>query len=139
MKARPWDPWKEFAQIQKQADEMFNRFFARFREQASPLRRIAFSPPVDMYEASGELVVRAALPGTIQDDVDVTIEGQELTIRGEREAPADPAPGSFYQQEWRYGVFERTLQLPRSVDREQVRATLSDGVLEVRLKLVGKS
>ena len=134
MKAEIWDPWKEFGELQRRVDRLLNTFFRRV-SQTEASRQIAFSPIVDVYESKREMVVRAAVPGAIQDDIDVAIEGRDLVIRGERDAPADARHGGYCHREWRYGMFERKVELPRAVNSKRVHATYVNGVLEVRLPL----
>jgi HSP20 family protein len=94
----------------------------------------AGSPAVDLIDRPGELVVRADLPGLDRDAVQLTVEPRRLHLRGVREADGDTTPGDSYQcvERWS-GPFSRTIQLPATVDPEQLTLTLEQGVLEVRL------
>ena len=138
MQVEIWDPWKEFNEVQRHVQDAFNSFFSRVSRAEAP-HHIAFSPLVDVYEAEKDLVIRTSISGAIQDDIDVTIEGNELTIRGVRDAPADSRHGGYYHREWRYGMFERRVALPRPVEADRVHATYTSGVLEIRLPLAPRT
>jgi HSP20 family protein len=87
-------------------------------------------PRVETYATKeGEVVVRVDLPGVEPKDVEVSLEGDTLTVRGERKHEHE---GKAYR-EMRYGRFERTLTVPEGLDPDKVRATYTNGVLEIRL------
>jgi HSP20 family protein len=92
-----------------------------------------WAPAVDMYETEDELVIAAELPGLNQKDVHLTLAGDMLTIRGERQRPHEVTPDSYYRSERWWGKFERTLPLPIPVEAGKVKAAYRDGVLTVTL------
>jgi HSP20 family protein len=92
-----------------------------------------FSPPMEIFEREGHLVVRADLPGLTKDDVHVEVTDEALTIEGERRAEHEERQGGVYHSERRYGTFRRQLPLPEGVNAEQVTASFKDGVLEVAM------
>lgn len=104
-----------------------------------PWARVAFdpgvgSPPVDLIDRPGEVLVRADLPGLDRDDVRLTVEPGVLRLSGVRRADAEATPGdSYYCVERWAGPFARTFRLPAGVDTTQLTVTLEHGVLEVRL------
>jgi HSP20 family protein len=87
--------------------------------------------PVDVYSTAGELVIHASVPGLDPEDVEITIEGETLTIKGERKAPLDNVEYSI--QERRYGPFARTLTLNIPVQAEQAEAVFEQGVLTLTI------
>jgi len=91
----------------------------------------AFLPAVEWFTRGGDLVVRADLPGIDPKAIDVSVEGDRLTIKGERKNEAGDArlPGEVY-----YGRFERGIRLPERVDADSAKATYRDGVIEVVMK-----
>jgi HSP20 family protein len=104
-----------------------------------PWARVAFdpgvgSPPVDLIDRPGEVVVRADLPGLDRDDVRLTVGPGVLRLSGVRRTDADATPGDSYHcvERWA-GPFARTLRLPAGADTTQLTVTLEHGVLEVRL------
>lgn len=93
-----------------------------------------YGPAVDVYQTEDEVVVKAQLPGVKKEDVDVSIQDNTLTIRAETRREEEVDEEGYFRRELRYGTFARRLPLPAAVDEEQVKATMSDGVLEVRAK-----
>jgi HSP20 family molecular chaperone IbpA len=90
-----------------------------------------FQPPLEIVEDGQRLTVRADVPGLTRDDLDVTVSGTELTIRGERRASADETHAGFYRSERSFGAFFRSVALPTGVDAKRAEATVRNGVLEI--------
>jgi HSP20 family protein len=86
-----------------------------------------------MYETKNEVVIAAELPGLSEKDIHLSITGDLLTIRGERQRGGEVQDASQYRRERWFGKFERTFSLPMPVDSGQVKATYRDGVLTVKL------
>lgn len=109
-------------------------FFRSFFEQSyAPRRAAGVFPAVNVYDDGKSFLVRAELPGVLQSSLELTAEGEELTIAGER-AMAAPAPGaSEHRKEAWTGAFRRTVTLPALFDSEKIEAKFKDGVLEVVL------
>jgi HSP20 family protein len=91
------------------------------------------SPAIDVHQTADEIVVTAALPGLKADDVDITITGQTLAIRGEFKADESVGRDQILYRERRYGSFHRQLQLPVRVRSDAASATFEDGVLTLRI------
>ena len=127
-----WEPWREFAELQRRFNMMLDEFFdSHFgRGEAGPP---AFSPQVDMYASTGGLVVRVALPGVVEEDIDVTLEEDSLVVRGELEPPLDALEDGHEISEWRYGYFERRILVPEGYDTGRVGLEYHGGVLEIKL------
>jgi HSP20 family protein len=92
-----------------------------------------FSPPVEIFEREGHLIVRVDLPGLTKDDVHVEVTDEALTIEGERRSEHEERQGGFFRSEHRYGTFRRQIPLPEGVNAAQVTASFKDGVLEVSM------
>ena len=93
-------------------------------------------PPVDIYQTGEhELVLKAELPEMAREDIDVTVENFVLTIKGEKKLGAEVKEEQFHHIERRYGAFDRSFSLPRTVDASKVSADYKNGVLTVRLPL----
>ncbi|MBC8460646.1 MAG: Hsp20/alpha crystallin family protein [Deltaproteobacteria bacterium] len=131
MELERWDPWEELTTLHQEVDRLFGNFFNRV-SQTRTARDIKFAPPVDVYETEIEIVVRVALPGVIEEDIDVELKGEAFLIRGECDCPLDAQEGGYHHQEWRYGQFERAVVLPTKVQENAIKATLTNGVLEIR-------
>jgi HSP20 family protein len=91
-----------------------------------------WDPQVDMYEQGDQLVVKAELPGVAREDIDVEIENGDLVIKGERHSEHEVKEEHAYRMERSFGSFYRRLPLPEGVKEEDISATYTDGVLEVR-------
>lgn len=98
-----------------------------------------FVPPVEVAEDEAGYTVRAEVPGLEPADVEAWIEGDTLTLRGEKKAVAEPKESRVHRTERRYGKFLRVVQFPVPVDAEQVAATHRNGVLQVRVPKSAKA
>jgi HSP20 family protein len=132
MEIERWEPWREFEELLQRFNEMMDEFFDSSLMLNMP-RKPSFSPLVDMYESEGGLVVRASLPGVIEEDIDITFEGDSLVLRGESGGPLDVVEEGYRLRECRYGYFERRLALPEGFDTGNASFEYREGVLEIRL------
>ncbi len=127
-----WDPIAEMADLHRQMDQVFREFFG-----PTPFRMAAteavWSPLVDVHEAKDSIQLHVELPGIKQEDIQVSIEGDTLTLKGERKREAEVKQDQYHRIERSYGRFERSILLPTVVDPSRVKATYRDGVLEIQL------
>jgi HSP20 family protein len=91
------------------------------------------NPPIDVHQTGDEIIVTASLPGLKAGDVDITITGQTLAIRGEFKADETVSRDQYLYRERRYGTFHRQLQLPVRVQGDAAKATFEDGVLTLKI------
>jgi len=123
-----------FSSMRKAFDRIFEDFSSEFDEmvplQWSQTNR-AFSPRLDLKEDEDKLVLSAELPGLTDKDVQVEINKDCLTIRGEKKSHAEHKAGSNYLSERSYGAFERTIRLPDEVLKDKIDASCKDGILTV--------
>ncbi|HWP59418.1 MAG TPA: Hsp20/alpha crystallin family protein [Candidatus Acidoferrales bacterium] len=129
-----WGSWRPFSEWSRWEEEMSKRFedlFERSRRWWPSFG--ASGPPVDVYEEEDDIVVRIELPGMEKSDVDVTLTGRSLTIKGEKKKTPEPKEKDYYRNEISYGTFSRVIELPLEVQPGQSRAQFDKGVLEVRL------
>lgn len=96
---------------------------------------VAWSPKIDVFERDRRLVTRVDLPGMKKEDVSVEVTDGHLTLSGERKRETEEKKDNLYRSEREYGSFRRTVPLPDGVKLEDVKATFSDGVLEVSVPL----
>jgi HSP20 family protein len=96
-------------------------------------------PPIDVQEKDNEILVRATMPGINADDVDIKVDHNMLTIRGESREERDEKDGTWHVHERRFGSMYRRLPLPTPVKEEEAEATMHDGVLEIRLPKADES
>lgn len=128
MAIRRWDPWRELMKMQDELGRTFERVFGPER-----LTEIPWSPEADLYEKEDKLVLRMDLPEVKPEDVEVSIVDNTLRVKGERKHAEEIKGEDYYRMERRYGVFERSIELPMAVKIEEIKATYKDGVLEVDL------
>jgi HSP20 family protein len=126
---RPWsqEPRGGFEALRREMDDLFERF-GTF---APALARPAF-PPVNLYETDEAFVLTAELPGIAPEELEVSLEGSTVTLRGERK-PVSEEGASVHRAERPAGVFRRAIDLPVPIDGEKVEATHRSGVLTLRL------
>ena len=93
-----------------------------------------WAPVIDVVTKDGDLVIRAELPGVKQDDVEITLHNNVLTISGERKAEQEEERGGYHVRERRYGSFSRSLALPEGLDESKIHARYDNGVLEVTVE-----
>lgn len=136
MASNPWDLMRELASIQDRMNRVWAREYDRGQGAHEDVTsRGSWLPPVDIYEDDRhELVVRAELPGLRREDIEVTVEHNVLTVRGERRRD-EVKESQYHRAERTYGSFSRSFTLPATVDAKQVRADYRDGMLTVRLPL----
>ncbi|MFB6357249.1 MAG: Hsp20/alpha crystallin family protein [bacterium] len=99
----------------------------------------AWTPKVDIFEQGDEVIIESELPGIDREDIDVSLEDNQLTIEGERTVEQEQEDRNYYRSERVYDSFRRSFSLPRNIDREQVQATYEDGVLRVSLPVTEES
>ena len=108
-------------------DEMFERFFGR-SPQISPN---AVSMPIDVFDRNGNLMVRAAIPGISPENLDIQIENNVLTIRGEVKSDFESEDVKVYRREMSYGSFARSIRLPENIDVDRADADFENGFVTI--------
>jgi len=130
-----WEPFREFSTMQDRMNRM-NRLFRESYNPEAPeeaLTTTSFAPPVDIYEDEHNITLKLEVPGIDEKDIDVRIEGNTLTVHGERKIETDEKEENFRRVERQYGSFTRSFTLPSSVDLGQVSADYEKGVLNIKL------
>ena len=126
-----WEPFRELSSLQTEMNRLFNAAFEGPGNGAAAARR--WTPAMDLLETEDQFVLRADLPGMGEEDVNIELEDNVLTVSGERKAEHEDKREGFYRMERSYGSFSRSLTLPKGVDPEAVTAAFDRGVLEVRV------
>ena len=125
-----WDPFREVASLQNRV----NALFRDFNEGESAMTTASFVPAVDIYEDEQKVVLKLEVPGIEEKDLDVTVENNTLTVKGERKLEKEEKEQNFHRIERRYGSFYRAFTLPTTIDSENVAASYNAGVLKLELK-----
>ena len=125
--ARPdwrWDPWREIDRLQRDASSIFTL----------PMRRPgAAYPPMKIHTGEEDVIITAEIPGIDPADIDLTVTGDTLTIRGTRKAQEAKEGETWHRRERGAGNFYRTVQLPYNVESNKVQADYVGGVLKIEL------
>src|SRR5436190_16251800 len=125
-----WEPIRELDSLQSDMNRLFDRFFdGRTTNGTSP----RWIPAMDLLETEDHLVLRGDLPGLTEDDIEIEIKDNVLTVSGERKADKEEKGEGYYRVERAFGNFSRSLTLPKGVDAEKVEANFDKGILEVRI------
>jgi HSP20 family protein len=103
-----------------------------------PLEEKGWLPAVDVFEKDDNFVVKAELPGMKEDDINVSVRGDTLTIQGEKKTESEVKEENYYRSERSYGSFVRSIPLPSTVDATKIEASYEDGVLEVTLPKIAE-
>ena len=129
---RVWDPFEEMRSVQREMDRLFNRVLGV--ERTAEMEPVAaWMPSIESYVKDDKLVIKAELPGIDAKDLDLSITDRELVIKGERKAEKDEKEKDFTYREISYGSFERRFMLPEGVKADDLKATFTNGILEVTL------
>jgi HSP20 family protein len=129
-----WEPVAELNTLQHEMNRLFNSFFDQPSPSGhggAPGRR--WFPAMDLVEVADQYVLRADLPGLTEEDVNVELLDNVLTISGERKAEPQTKQEGYYRLERAFGAFSRSLTLPAGVDAGAVQAHFDRGVLEIRI------
>jgi HSP20 family protein len=129
----PWRPFRELEDMERRFEDMLGwpRMPAIWRR--IPTMEMGWAPAVDVFEKEDKFVVKAELPGMKEEDIDISVTGGTLTIRGERKTESEVKEEDYYCCERSYGSFSRSIAVPSNVDAQKIEAIYEDGMLEVSL------
>ena len=124
-----WQPLDEFMTLTDRMNRMFREPSLRILTPVEPVS--SWLPPVDIHEETDRIVVQAEVPGVHSEDIDVSVEDNTITLRGEKKQEKVVDGENACRLERFYGTFSRSFVLPTKINPEQIKATFKDGVLEV--------
>ena len=122
-----WAPFRDFGRLR----EDLERFLGTPYETSTDMW--GWGPAVDLYEDKDQFTVKCEIPGIKKEDLDISVEGNTLSVCGERKYEQEERPGEAYHTERYYGRFQRTITLPQTVNANKVNAAYKDGVLTISL------
>jgi HSP20 family protein len=128
-----WNPLKEVPVLQNRINRLFEDFFPEGILEGAKGMNGFWNPVVDIYDTKENTVIKADLPGLKKEDIAINIEGNVLSISGERRMEEEEKKDNYYRRERSYGMFKREFTLPASVDHEKITADFKDGVLKVEI------
>ncbi len=124
-----WEPVDDLLSLREAMNRLFEESF--FRARSGLPTPFEGAPALDVYETGDAVVVEAALPGVKPDEIDVTITGDVLTIKGETKEDTKVEKENYIRRERRYGSFCRTVRLPGDLDTDNATAEYKDGILKL--------
>jgi len=119
-----WDPYREMRRLRRQMNRLMDGY---------SVRRAGEFPAVNVWASADKMILTSELPGMNTDDLDISIQGNSLTLKGTRQPDEYKEGDVFHRQERLSGSFSRTLQLPFEVDAAKAKACLERGVLQLTL------
>ena len=125
-----WDPFRDLVTLR---DKMNRLFEDAVRGEEKDLISSSWAPAVDIYETENELVLAAEVPGVEEKDVEISVEDNTLSIRGERKFQKETKEENYHRIERSYGAFYRSFTLPNYIDQERIHAEHESGVLKVHM------
>jgi HSP20 family protein len=128
-----WEPFRDLLSLQDRMNRMFDESYRGRSASDDWALGGTWAPAVDIYEHEGNIVLTAELPGVDPKDVDVRVENNVLTLRGERKWSDDVQRESYHRVERAYGSFTRSFTLPNVVDTEKIKADFKEGMLKLVL------
>jgi HSP20 family protein len=134
----PWQtPLRALNEMQREMNQLFSRFFGEGEQVANHWQSpsASYVPQIESTVRDNALWVRADLPGIDPKDVEVTVEGNRLTLRGQRKAEREGSEEGYLHREVQYGSFIRSFTIPEGVKAEDIQAKYHNGVLELSVPL----
>ena len=127
----PWRPFGELNSLRREMDRLWENFFGE-----RPLTRIwerEWIPSLEMSETKDNFVVKAEVPGINAKDIDISLTGDVLTIKGEKKQEKDETEEDYHLVERSYGSFSRSVRLPAEVESDRIKASYKNGILNITL------
>ena len=128
-----WDPLRNLIYLQERMNELFDESLGSGPQHGLRVAHSIWSPAVDIYESSGEIVLKADIPGLTQEQIEVNLENRQLTIRGDRRPDNETGSDAYHRIERPTGPFVRSFNLPPTVDEGSICADYKNGVLTITL------
>jgi HSP20 family protein len=125
-----WDPFRDLVTLREKMNRLFEDV-ATSRGEERDLIASSWAPSVDIFEKENALILNAEVPGLDENDIEIEIENNTLTVRGERKLEKETKEESYHRIERAYGSFCRSFTLPAYIDQEKIKAEHENGVLKV--------
>jgi HSP20 family protein len=128
-----WDPFKDFMVLRDRMNRLFEDMVSSPRAEETDIMQSTWAPAVDIYETENELVLTAEVPGVEEKDVEIKIEDNTLTLKGERKFEKETKEENYHRIERAYGAFLRSFSLPNYIDQDKINAEYENGLLKVHM------
>ena len=119
----PWRPFRELEELERRFEDIFGRPFLPSVWRRLPIEERGWAPPIEVFEKEDKYVVKAELPGMKEEDIDVSVVGDTLTVKGEQKAETEVKEEDYCCCERSYGSFFRSIALPSNVDAKKIEAS----------------
>jgi len=125
-----WDPFRDMVSLREKMNRLFEDVFTG-RSDDKELTPSTWAPSVDIFETENDLVMTAEVPGINEKDIEIKIEDNTLTLKGERKFERETKEENYHRLERSYGSFYRAFTLPNSVDLDKIHAEHENGILKI--------
>ena len=127
-----WDPFRDLVTLRDKMNRLFEDAYSSGSSERDMISS-TWSPSVDIYESEKEIILTAEVPGLSEKDIEIQIEDNSLTIKGERKFEKETQEENYHRIERAYGQFCRTFSLPTHIDQEKIKAEHENGVLKIMM------
>ena len=127
-----WRPFREVSRLRSEMDRLWDDYFGPGRRALRPMEE-DWMPAVDISETGDKITVKAEVPGLEAKDIEISMVGDTMTIKGEKKLEREEKEENYHMVERSYGSFTRAMKLPGTVDADKVEASYKNGVLTVVL------
>jgi HSP20 family protein len=124
-----WRPTHDLTSMREEMNRLFDNFFSGLPERRRGLLESEWAPSIDVAETDEDIVVTAELPGVKQEEVDITIADDVLTLKGEKKEEKEVKEKNYHRIERSYGSFQRSISLPTGTKADEAKASYKDGIL----------
>lgn len=127
-----WDPFRDLITLREKMNRLFEEAFTS-RGEEKDLVASTWTPSVDIYETEHALILSAEVPGIDEKDIEIKIEDNTLTIKGERKFEKETKEENYHRIERAYGSFYRSFSLPHYIDQDNIEAEHENGILKITM------
>ena len=127
-----WDPFRDLVTLREKMNRLFEEAFTS-RGEEKDLVASTWTPSVDIYETENALILTAELPSLEEKDIEIKIEDNTLTLKGERNLEKETKEENYHRIERSYGSFYRSFTLPRNIDQDKIHAESGTGILKITM------
>ena len=128
-----WHPLSDLEDVERRFENLFGRRFLPSMWRRFPFGELGWAPIIEITEKEDKFTVKAELPGVKEDDINISVAGDMLTIEGEKKTESEVKKKGYQYSEASYGSFSRSIAIPSTVNADKIEASFDQGVLEITL------
>lgn len=125
-----WRPFREVSRLRREMDRLWEDFFGPGRRALQPMTE-TWMPAIDVSESGDKITVKAEVPGMEAKDIEISMVGDTLTVKGEKKSEKEEKAENYHMMERSYGSFVRSFRLPAPVNADKIEANYKNGVLTI--------